>query len=561
MVCFMNKKWMFITHILILNLVSLNILSQTEIYDSGGPLMPEQAAYDVRFYDLSLFINPSDSSIDGVVIIKADIVQPVDNFVIDLDTLLRIFEVTEIHLQNEKLIRSYQRKFGKIWIYLEQIRQPGEAIELKIAYGGKPRIAPNPPWNGGFTWEQTTDGSPWIATSCQMEGPDIWWPVKDHVSDEPDSVWIRIRIPDTLVCVSNGRLKSVENHDDTTRTYHWFVSTPINTYNIALNIGPLELIEKDYQSVAGDHFPVQLWVLPEYEEKGKAFFPEIIDQLQFLEQTIGPYPFRADKYGVVQSPLLGMEHQTIIAYGAEFDNSVMTGRDWGFDALHLHEIAHEWWGNMVTNADWKDMWLHEAFAGYMEALYTEHLKGPEAYHAYLDNLRESWDSLIVAPRQSHTIDQIYTGPFYYKGMWVLHSLRYLIGEKAMLSALRRMAYPDPLMEKITDGRQTRFANTDDFINIVEKISGKELDWFFEVYLRQPEEPRLLVDLTDNKLKLHWQAPAGLLFPMPVEIKLGEKTERFEIPSRGLEIKLLNSMKPEIDPHHWILFKQENMPES
>lgn len=522
--------------------------------------MPEQAAYDVRFYDLSLVVNPSDSSIHGRVKIKADIVQPIDNFVIDLDTLLSIAEVKEIDQQDKMQFRSFRRDIGKVWIYLERTRQPGESIELNISYGGRPRLAPNPPWNGGFTWEQTVDGYPWIVTSCQLEGPDIWWPVKDHVSDEPDSVWIRIRIPDTLVCASNGRLKSVEKHFDNTKTYHWFVSTPINTYNITLNIGPLMMIEKQYQSVAGDYFPLQLWVLPEYLERGKAFLPEIVDQLRFLEETIGPYPFRADKYGVVQSPLLGMEHQTIIAYGADFDNSAMTGEDWGFDALHLHELAHEWWGNMLTNTDWKDMWLHEAFAGYMEALYIEHLKGPEAYHAYLDNLRESWDSLTVAPRESHTIDQIYSGPFYYKGMWVLHSLRYLIGEKALLSAMRRMVYPDLMMEKMIDGRQTRFVSTDDFISIVEKISEKELNWFFEVYLRQPETPKLLVVLTEDKLRLRWRVPAGFHFPMPVDIKLGEKTQRFEIPAGGLEINLQNGIKPEIDPFHWILFKQENMPE-
>ncbi|MFQ5583895.1 MAG: hypothetical protein ACE5GL_05625 [Calditrichia bacterium] len=226
-----------------------NELTATEIYDTGGPLMQEQASYDVRFYDLSLTVNPSDSSIDGSVQIKADIVQPIDWFVVDLDTLLSIHKIIDMKKPGSESLMRFHREIGKVWIYLNRTHQPGEAVNLKIYYGDVPRIAKRPPWDGGFTWAKTADGSPWIATSCQGEGADIWWPMKDHVSDEPDSMGIHVRIPEPLVCASNGRLRNVEEHPDNTRTYHWFVSTPINAYNVALNIAPYRLIEKSYTSV------------------------------------------------------------------------------------------------------------------------------------------------------------------------------------------------------------------------------------------------------------------------------------------------------------------------
>jgi aminopeptidase N len=540
-------------------IISTGICSaQTDIYDSGGPLMPEQASYDVRFYDLALTVNPSDSSIAGSVQINADIVQPIDQFVVDLDTLLTIHKIVEVEPDNHRITRRYHREVGKIWVYLGRTRQPGEHVKLIFSYGGKPRVARRPPWDGGFTWAQTQDGSPWIATTCQGEGSDIWWPSKDHVSDEPDSMGIHIRVPQPLFCASNGRLRLVESHDDSTRTMHWFVSTPINSYNVALNIAPYELIEDIYQSTAGESIAVQFWVLPEDFEKGKAFLPEIKEHLRFFEETIGPYPFRADKYGVVQTPHLGMEHQTIIAYGANFDNAAMSRRDWGYDALHHHELSHEWWGNLVTCQDWRDMWLHEGFATYMQALYLGKIKGMYTYHSFMASIRAFENNIAVAPRKSLKASEIWSAPIYAKGAWVLHSLRYLIGDEALRLALRRMAYPNPAMEKITNGRQVRFATTDDFLQIAEQVSGRELDWFFEIYLRQTKLPELVVDLIEKQLNLFWNTPMGFSFPMPIDVKLDDKIIRVEIPDGGATVPLDPGVKPEIDPQHWILFNLSDL---
>jgi aminopeptidase N len=527
--------------------------AQTEIYDSGGELSPEQAAYDVRFYDLRLQVSHADSSIIGTLTLVADIVQPTQWLVMDLDTLLRVSSVAGAEAGGA---RPFERRGGRIWIDLQRVYRPGERTSLTVSYGGRPRVAPRPPWDGGFTWARTPGGAPWIATSNQGQGADVWWPVKDHVSDKPDSMSIRIRVPEPLVVASNGRLRRVEPHGDGTRTYHWFVSTPISTYNVALNIAPYRVIEQQFVSVAGDSFPVQFYVLPESYEQGRELFPEIVDHLRFFEDLLGPYPFRADKYGVAQTPHLGMEHQTIIAYGARFDNRAMTGIDWGFDALHHHELAHEWWGNLVTNPDWNDMWLHEGFGTYMQALYAERLHGARGLHAYMESMLPGIEnSRPVAPRQVQTAGEIYFssgGDIYYKGAWVLHTLRYLMGDDLFFTALRRMAYPDPALERVTDGSHVRFATTDEFLRIAETVSGMELGWFFEVYLRQPHLPRLVVEPTTGGVALRWEVPIGEAFPLPVEVEIGGQRQRVFMPGAQAHVPLSGAARVVIDPDGWIL---------
>jgi aminopeptidase N len=549
------KSLLTVVFILIIVLIANLAFGAKDIYDSGGPLMPEQAAYDVTYYDLSLFVNPSDSSIQGSLKVNARIVQPLDMFVLDLDTLLKVHSIQEM-TGNQSHELQFDHENGKIWINLNWTRQVREQITIQVNYEGRPRIAPRPPWSGGFTWDTTSTGSPWIATTCQGEGADIWWPNKDHVSDKPDSMRIHIRVKDPLIVASNGRLVSIESHDDNTTTYHWFVSTPISNYNVALNIAPYKVIRENYTSVRNDVIPVSFWILPEDYEKGVVFFPEILKHLEFYEKLLGPYPFRADKYGVAQTPHLGMEHQTIIAYGAKFNNSVMTrGKDWGFDALHHHELSHEWWGNAVTCSDWRDMWIHEGFGTYMQALYLEDTQGIEVYHEYLNSIRDFWNIYTVAPVNFTPASAIYKAPIYFKGAWILHSLRFLIGEDLLRLLLRRMIYPDPAMEEITDGRQVRFVSTQDFLYHAEDIYGQDLDWFFDVYLRQPDLPVLVSEIADNQLKIYWEVPEGLTFPMPVEIKFGDKIERVEVPSEGVILKFKNGIKPEIDPHNWLLYRQ------
>ncbi len=530
--------------------------SRWDPYDSGGEMLPEQAAYDVISYEMDIAVDPASRRIDGAVVVSAGVLSPLEAFVLDLDPRLDISAVETVSGDEASTGAplSFDRRGGKVWIALSRPAATGDEIRVRVAYGGVPREAPNPPWRGGFTWAQTGDGSHWIATTCQHEGADLWWPVKDHVADEPERMQIRVTVPEPLVVASNGRLVGVESNDDGTRTYLWRVSTPINTYNVALNIAPYETIEGSFTSVAGETFPVIFWVLPEDRENGEKLFAEILEHLAFFESVVGPYPFRADKYGVAQTPHLGMEHQTIIAYGAGFRRGAMTrGTDWGFDVLHHHELSHEWWGNLVTNRDWSDMWLHEGFGTYMQPLYVERTDGPERYHEYLASLRRRIaNRRPLAPLESLSSNDVYTGDIYFKGAWVLHTLRYLIGDEAMFLALRRMAYPDPDLERTTDGSACRFATTDDFVRIAEEVAGRDLDWFFEVYVRRASLPRLETTRKDTTLTLRWKTPGGLPFPMPIDVRIGDETRRLDIPRGGASMSVPAGVTAEIDPDEWVL---------
>ena len=501
----------FLIFLLIFSLPPFLFSQLTDILDSGGPLMPEQAAYDVKEYDLTLEVFPQDRSIQGSLQTKALIVHPTYWFVLDIDTVFTIESVVELYEGDMMIPRNFHQKIGKLWIDLGTTRNPGEFVDVTVNYNGKPRVAKRPPWDGGFTWAQTKDGSPWIATTCQGEGADLWWPNKDHVSDKPDRMGLHITVPEGLFVATNGKLITTKTNKNKTVTYDWLVSTPISNYNISLNIAPYKMIEGEFKSISGYAFPVYFWVLPENYEDGQKLFPQILDHLRFYENLLGPYPFQSDKYGVVQTPHLGMEHQTIIAYGANFNNSSMTGLDWGFDALHHHELAHEWWGNLVTNSDWRDMWIHEGFGTYMQPLYVEKLQGETAYHKAMNQMRFFGNTKTIAPREVTSSHEIYKAPIYSKGAWVLHTLRYLIGDEAFFQALRKMAYPNLNKGDLIDGSQAHFATTDDFLTIAENTLGQDLDWFFEIYLRQPQLPVLYSLVEKGKLKLRWKTPEKFTF--------------------------------------------------
>lgn len=535
-------------------LVYSAISAQTPILDSGGPLSPEQAAYDVTFYDLSVSIKPETREIDGQVIVRAKVVHPMNQLVLDLDTLLNVQEIWDLSNPKKPIAAPFVRKVGQIWIDLGFTRQAGEQVQVRILYAGKPRVAARAPWDGGFTWATTKSGAPWITTTCQGEGADLWWPCKDHVSDEPDSMAFNVRVPEPLVAACNGRLRSTIKHKDGTQTFHWYISTPINIYNVALNLAPYRSIEGPYKSVTGETFPVVFYVLPEDYEKGKKLFTEIFEHIKFYEKMLGPYPFRVDKYGIAQTPHLGMEHQSIIAYGANFNNGSMTGgKDWGFDALHHHEFGHEWWGNLVTNYDWKDMWIHEGFCTYMQALYMEELKGIKGYHDYMNNSRRFPNNLAVAPLASQSSKQIYRAPIYTKGAWILHALRAVIGKEALLKSMRRLCYDTPETEKIKDGRQCHFVTTADFQLICEQESGKALGWFFDVYLRQPQLPKLVSRVEGQQISLRWETPQDLPFSFPIEIKINGKIQRLDLGKETITLSFNPGDKPEVDPDRWGLY--------
>jgi aminopeptidase N len=381
--------------------------------------------------------------------------------------------------------------------------------------------------------------------------------VKDHPSDKPETTSLHFTVPQPLVAASNGRLKSIVKNNDGTQTFNWFVSSPISNYNINLNVAPYHIIEDSYASISGETVPIMFWVLPEDREKGLGLVKQTKDYLRFFEEYLGPFPFRAEKVGIAQTKYLGMEHQTIIAYGNNFRSDKN-----GFDWLMFHELGHEWWANLVTANDWRDFWIHEGFQSFMDTLYIERLLGKEAYFKSMANrINNLRNTRAVAPRESRTTIQMYwaapdylksDSDIYDKGALVLHTLRYLMGDKAFFTALRRMAYPDPKMEKITNGRQIRFATTDEFLHIAEAASGMELDWFFEVYVRQPKLPKLISEKDGDRMVLRWESPDNLPFPMPVEVQIGSSTKRYEMSGGSLSVPVSSGQNVTVDPQNWIL---------
>jgi len=540
---------------LFLLLFAVSVFAQRDLGSrptaTGGPLMFEQAVYDVQSYDVSLNVDPKTKSISGTTVMTAKAVIPTNVIVLDLDTPYTITKVTD---GTNDL--KYERREGKVWIWFPQSKQDGEEIKTSITYSGTPREAPRPPWVGGFMWKKTPSGADWISVALQNDGADLLFPCKDHPSDKPARAAVHVTVPEPLMAVSVGKLQGSKKNADGTVTWNWLMTNPVANYSIVFDAAPYKVIEDNYKSVSGDTIPVYFYVLPEDYDKGPGLVKELEKYTAYYEKYLGPYPFRSQKLATVETPHLGMEHSTHIAYGNQFRYNA-DGTDW----LLLHEFGHEWWANLVTAADWKDFWLHEGFQSYMDTLYQEYLHGKDAYlKAMSARVKRLRNTQPVAPREAKIAYQVYMeapdytqsdGDIYDKGALFLHTLRYLIGDEAFFRALHHMAYPNKQMETYTDGRQERLVTTDDFLTIAEKDSGMKLDWFFELYLRQPKLPKLISEVSGNTMTIHWETPNNMPFPMPVDVEINGKTQRVEMRDGKATINYTGPA-PVIDPNGWVL---------
>ena len=532
---------------LILLIIVSKLFSQFGSQDSGGKLIPEQKCYDVKFYDLNLEIDTNKKAIAGYVIINAKAENNFSKIVVDLDTTFSISEILLLEKAKQSELKFSHTK-GKIWIDFPYQIKKDEMFSIKINYAGVPRIAKRPPWDDGFIWTKTKENKNWITLTCQGGGADIWFPCKDHPSDEPDSASINFTVPSDLVCVSSGKLISKVNNNNGTTTWHWFSSTPINNYNIMLYLGPYIPIEYDYTSITGEKIPFTVWVLPESFEKAKEHSKQFLLHMKINEELVGPYPFRIDKYSEVETPHLGMEHQTAIAYGAGWKNH----KDFPFDWLHHHEFSHEWWGNLVTCKDWSDFWIHEGTGTYMQPLYLEKVFGKEMYMGYLKSIKKFSNKQPVAPRGEKTSGEVYNLDIYYKGAWILHTLRNYLGDETFFKIFRRWAYPTKEMEKIKTGAQCRNATTDEFLEIAENISHKKLDWFWEVYFRTSSLPKLHYKKVNKENIFWWETENNLSFDLPIEIKADNKIFTIEMQNNKGFFNFADEIK--INPEEKILME-------
>ena len=511
---------------------------QTEI--SSGELSALQTAYDVKHYTLSIEIDPDRRFITGDVQMRAVAIESLDEIELDFDPR---FTIESVAINNNPAV--FEKRGGKLLLSGQNVRS-ASSFTTSVSYSGRPYIAENPPWDGGFVFDRTDSGEHWIATAVQGRGCDLYWPCKDHISDKPEEgADMHITVPSNLVAVMNGLLVSEQITGDRT-TYHWRTTNPISTYHLAINIGPFEKFELEHRNgISGNNvIPIIFYHVTDNMEKiEKLIADDFVEQLAWFERVLGPYPWGEEKIGIVEIPYLGMEHQTMNGYGNGF-----TLDPHGFDWLMQHEFAHEWFGNLMTQEESRDFWLHEGMAAHMQPLYAREVIGEAGYWSRMwDNYNEIQNCKPVVPEG--LVSQSYhdTNDPYYKGSWSLHTLRWLMGDEKFWRSIRRLIYdtadPWSLHYPITPTRRS----TEDFIRIASEEHGEDLNWFFDIYIKKKDLPVLKEERLDSGIRISFENYPDLLFDMPVEIVEGGRSRMVTIPTDGSFYPIAADASLVIDP--------------
>ncbi|MDX1666100.1 MAG: M1 family metallopeptidase [Saprospiraceae bacterium] len=471
-----------------------------------GKLRPERTAYDVSYYDLQIQVDPERQLLSGYVDIHYRIVEPFDRLQIDLFANMAIDSIVF-----DDYYLHYERIEDAVFIDFPH-RQRGGRGDFRVYYRGQPHRANLPPWDGGFIWRKDDTGAPWIGVSCQGIGASLWWPNKDHLSDEPDSMRIGVSVPEGLSCISNGNLRSVEEEGDYTR-FQWFVSYPINNYNVTLYVGRYVHFEDRYTAADGDRLSLDYYVLPSSLDEARKHFEQVHDVLSCYEQFLDKYPFWRDGYALVEAPYLGMEHQSAIAYGNKYQQGYMghtfiPKMDW--DYIIVHETGHEYFGNSLSVTDMAELWIHEAFTTYLEALYVECRYGFADAVRYLQSQRPRVENVrpMLGPRDVNW-DELDHNDIYFKGSWMLHTLRHAIADDKLWFDILRGFYRKYALSSV---------RTEDFIRWVNEQTGRDFTSFFDQYLKYPSIPVLEYHLEEDnnglRFSYRWSADVGD-FNMPL----------------------------------------------
>ena len=479
-----------------------------------GTITEEREWWDLTYYHLQVKVNISDSSISGTNLVQYKVLSPYQTMQIDLQEPMNITKITQDGTELD-----FKREGNAFFVNLKKNQLKGEVNELSIHFSGKPKVAARPPWDGGFSWTEDGNGRPFVATSNQGIGASIWWPNKDHPYDEVDSLLISVNTPDTLMDVSNGRLREVDEHADGTKTWHWFVSNPINSYGVNINIGDYVHFSQEYEGEKG-MLDLDYYVLRENLKKAREQFKQVKPMMDAFEYWFGPYPFYEDGYKLVEAPYLGMEHQSSVTYGNEYQNGYLgrdlSGSGWGlkFDFIIIHETAHEWFANNITYADVADMWIHEGFTNYSESLYLDYHYGEKAANEYVQGLR-------LGIQNNRPLIGIYdvhyegSGDMYNKGGNLLHTLR-------------QVADNDSLWREILRGLNKEFyhqtVSSRQIESYISEKMGRDLNPVFDQYLRDIQIPTLEYAFRDNMLRYRWgNAVNG--FNLPVDVNLNGEEVR------------------------------------
>ena len=473
-----------------------------------GTVTPERAWWDVTFYDLHVRVSPTDSSIRGWNGITYRVLNPAREMQIDLQEPLQMDSVVQ---DGQRL--AFRRDGNAFFVTLQAPQPVGGLKAITADYHGRPRVAQNAPWDGGFVWTRSPDGRPWIATAVQGLGASAWWPNKDTQVEEPDSQRIAITVPDPMVNVSNGRLRSTHPNGDGTTTYEWFVTSPINNYDVAVNAGNYAHFSDTFQGEGGV-LTLDFWPLAVNLERARTQFQQAKPMLACFERWFGPFPWYRDGFKLVETPHLGMEHQSAVAYGNGYQNGYRgrdrsnTGIGLAWDFIIIHESGHEWWGNHITARDIADMWVHESFTNYSEGIYTECQQGIEAASRYMIGLRGNVqnDKPVVGPFGVNTEG---SGDMYDKGGNMLHTIRQVVND-------------DDRWRGILRGLNAEFGrhsvSGQDIERYMSEHAGMDLSKIFEQYLTTTNIPALEYRIEGPTLWYRW-ADVVPGFDMPVGVRL------------------------------------------
>jgi aminopeptidase N len=490
-----------------------------------GSITPERAWWDLAYYHLALEVDPYQKQISGSNTIEFTCLKPGQRLQIDLQPPMKMHEVT---FRGKPV--PFQQEGNAWFIELPEPLKTGQRASIEVFYSGSPKVAFMAPWDAAITWTNDRDGYPFVATSCQGEGASTWWPCKDHMYDEPDSMLISIRVPEPLMDISNGRLRKVEQHKDSTRTFHWFVNSPINNYGVNINVGNYTHFSEAYQGEAGQ-LDCDYYVLPYNLSKAQKQFQDVARMLDAFEHWFGPYPFYEDGFKLVEVPYLGMEHQSSVTYGNGYQNGYrgtdLSGTGWGlkFDFIIIHEAGHEWFANSITYKDIADMWIHEGFTAYSENLFLDYHYGKEASAAYVIGTRSNIqnDVPVIGP---YGVNQSGSTDMYYKGANMLHTLRTLVNDddkwRNILRKLNKKFYHQTVTSREIE-------------NFLSLHTGMELSAFFNQYLRTVKIPVLEYRKEGKSFFYRWSNVVDE-FEMPVEVLLNGQSHQVT-PRKGKWQKL------------------------
>jgi len=511
-----------------------------------GSITRERAWWDLKYYHLDITVNPADSTVKGSNTIQYKVVSPYNIIQIDLQDPMIITKVLQ---QSQPL--SFSRDGNAWFVKLEENQNPGAVNEIVVQYEGRPRISRNPPWSGGMSWKKDQQGTPWVVTTCQGAGASIWWPCKDHQADEPDSMLISVRVPENLTDVSNGRLRSVFQNSDHTKTFNWFVSNPINNYGVNVNIGDYAHFSEKYQGEKGT-LDCDYYVLKNHLEKARSYFKEVKRMLEALEFWFGPYPFYEDSYKLVEVPYAGMEHQSSVTYGNGFSFGY-GGHDesrsgWGmkFDFIIIHESAHEWFGNSITSKDIADMWIHESFGAYSESLFVDYYYGKQAGNEYCIGTRANIGNRrpIIGPYQ---VNAEGSGDMYSKGANMLHTLRQLVNDDEKFRGILRGASAKFYHQTIT---------TEQMEDYLEAATQMNLKPFFNQYLRTINIPILEYVQEGTSIHYRWTDCVDG-FQMPVKVKINDQEKWIGPTAVWTHTEVPENASFTVDPNFYIKTKRSD----